>query len=308
MFWFLLSVFRPLILGLALGVVWWLWSRRARPFSVHGIMNRVLAVVAGFVPIFGITAERLTQVPSMMPTNLATIDFDVLRGTHFALPVIFGIISLIVLAFPARPRGGQGAATLTPRTPTSFGTRAWFIIPALVLFSIVILVVIAGLASQPDPVTGRYTTYFVELGAERGMGTSIYGWFYSAPSTILLGVLVIAAITALWLIARPAFGADYDEDVRVRTARTRNILAVTTGTLFVHLGAILDSLGATASVQASFTADGGTVHAWTPFAALESALFIAGGLAVAAGMAAWVTVALSALPARQRVASEGASA
>lgn len=308
MFWFFLSLFRPLLAGLALGVVWWLWSRRAGLFGVRGLTNRILAVVAGLLPIIGIAAERLTQVPGVMPFDLTAVDFDVLRGVYFVLPIMFGVVSLILLAFPVRPRGGQGAATLSPRTPASFGTRAWFVTPALVLVGIVVLTVIAGLASQPDSVTGRYTTYFVELGAERGMGTSIYGWFYSVPSLILLGVLALVAVLALWLIARPAFGLDYDKDVQERSVRTRNVLAVTTGTLFVHLGAILNSLGGTAAVRASFTADGGTVNAWTSFAALESALFLAGGIAVALGVAAWTTVALSAWPVRQRALSAGGSA
>lgn len=308
MFWFYLFLFRAILAGLVLGVVWWLWSRRAGHFGVRGAMHRLLALAAGLIPIVGLTAERLMQVPGVAPFDLATVDFDVLRGVHFVLPLVFGVVSLIVLVFPVRPRGGQGAATLRPRTPASFGTRAWFVAPSLAIVSIVVSTVIAGLASQPDPVTGRYTMYFVELGAERGMGTSIYGWFYSAPSLILLGVLALVAVLVLWLIARPAFAPDYDKDVQARTVRTRNVLAVTTGTLFVHLGTILESLGGSAAVRASFTADGGLVQAWTPFAALESALFLAGGIAVAVGVAAWTTVALSAVPVRARVLSAGVSA
>lgn len=307
-FWFLLSIFRALLTGLVLGVAWWLWSRRAGFAGVPGRPNRILAVVAGLIPIIGIAAERSMQVPGVMPLYLATVDFDVLRGVFFALPIMLGVVSLIVLAFPTRSRGGQGAATLTPRTPASFGTRAWFITPALVLVGIVIVTVIAGLASQPDSVTGRYTMYFVELGAERGMGTSIYGWFYSVPSMILLAVLALVTLIVLWLIARPAFGPDYDKDVQERTVRTRNVLAMTTGTLLVHLGTILESLGGSAAVRSSFTADGGIVTAWTPFAALESALFLAGGIAVAVGVAAWTIVVLSAVPNRQRVLSAGVSA
>ena len=90
--------------------------------------------------------------------------------------------------------------------------------------------------------------------------------------------------------------------------RTRNVLAMTTGTFFVHLGVILESLGRTAAVRASFAADGGMVQAWTPFAALESALLLAGGIAVAFGVAAWSTVVLSAIPARQHALNASVSA
>lgn len=307
MFWYLLSLFRPLLAGLFLGMLWWLWTRRAGLFGLHGATNRILAVIAGLLPIIGIAAERLTQLPGLMPLDLTSVDFDVLRGVYFVLPITLGIISVILLAFPIRPRSGHGAATLTPRTPASFGTRAWFVTPALTLVSIVVLTVIAGLASHPDSETGRYTTYSVDLGAEHGMGTSIYGWFYSVPSMILLGVLIIVMVIALWLIARPGLTPDYEKDVRGRSLRTRNVLAMTTATLLVHLGTILDSLGGTAAVRASFAADGGMVNAWTPFAALESALFLIGGIAIAVGVAAWTTVVLSAVPVRRRVPSAGVS-
>ncbi|WP_123045517.1 hypothetical protein [Cryobacterium tepidiphilum] len=222
------------------------------------------------------------------------------RDYRFTIPLSLGILGLVLLAFPVRARSGRGAAELTPRTPVSFSRGWWFVAPALILALVLIVSVTAGAASQPDPTTGRYTMYFVDLGGERGMGTSIYGWFNSLPCLILTGAMIVIAILDLFLIARPALDHNQERAVHTRTVRTRNVLLVGTGALLVHFGLILGSLAGTASVRSMFSTSEGGVTFWTTFAALEPALVGASRLAAVLGFALWVAVALSAIPSWRR--------
>lgn len=73
---------------------------------------------------------------------------------------------------------------------------------------ILLLTIVAGRASQPEESTGRYTMYFLDLGAGNSVGTGIYGWFYSIPSLILTGILILSTVVSLFLIARPALAED----------------------------------------------------------------------------------------------------
>ena len=105
-----------------------------------------------------------------------------------------------------------------------------------------------------------------------------------------------------WFIARPAVAVDHVKDVQLRGLRTRNILAVLSGALLIHLGGILTSLAGNASFNGGVaTGDGGWVVFGTRFAALEPALSLAGVAVTALGYALWVGVLLTARPLRRRV-------
>ncbi|OAV62959.1 hypothetical protein [Enteractinococcus helveticum] len=296
MLWLLLLILGPLIFGLLVAFTWWLLRRRA---GLLGRKHRAIALIVGLFLFLGITAERLIREPWLLPFDLYWTDLDLFLGIQFVTPLLLGIIGLAVLVIPLRSRSGGGVASLAPRTPASFSRRSWMVVPVMVLAVVLVLTIITGMASEPDPSTGRYTMYFVDVGAEYGMGTSIYGWFHSVPSLILLAMLAAGTVLNLSLIARPGFGADYDEDFRIRTIRTSNVLAVTTGALFVHLGAILDSIARTASIQMQFSVGGEAISSWTSFAALGPALQISAGIAVGVGVAYWLSIALSAVPVRQ---------
>lgn len=168
----------------------------------------------------------------------------------------------------------------------------------MVAVLIVAITVTTGSVSQPEPTTGRYAVYFADIGEQYSMGTTIYGWFYSVPCLILLAIMLAAAYLDLVLITRPAPGPDHDRDVQVRTVRTRNVLAVASGALLVHLGMVLASLAGTASMRGEFTGAGGTVPAWTTFAALGPVFSCAAVVACALGVGLWATVLLSAVSTR----------
>lgn len=298
MFWLVSLVLGPVIAGIILAVAWWLiWGRRNAP-PATGVGASFLA--AGLLLVLGGAATRLMGLAPLLPIDMPSEVWDWYWDYRFTTPMLLGILGMVVLAFPVRARNGKGAASLAPRTPLSFARRRWFATPAVVLALILIATVAAGGASQPDPATGNYTMYFVDLGGQMGMGTSIYGWFYSTPSLIVMGAMIAVAIFDLFLIARPALGVSFEGDAQIRTLRTRNVLAVGTGAFLIHLGAILGSLAGTASLRAGFGVSEGYVTFWTTFAALEPVLSGASHIAAALGVAFWVTVGLTALPSPRR--------
>ena len=297
MAWLMFLIWSPVLAGLIVALAWWLL--RGRRTGLPDGSNRVMPVVAGLILLLGLAAEQLVGMPLFLPFDVPTGVMTWYMDYRFTLPLLLGILGLALLAFPVHPRAGRGAAELSPRTPTSFGRRWWFAAPIVLVAFIVMMTVIAGTASSPDPTTGRYTMYFVDIGGQHGMGSSIYGWFYSVPCLVLLAILLAVAYLDLFLISRPALDHDHLRDVLVRTVRTRNVLAIVSGALLVHLGSILASLAGTASMRSKFTGAGGTVTSWTTFAALEPVFFGASLVALALGVALWATVLLSAIPARQ---------
>ncbi|WP_300267588.1 hypothetical protein [Microbacterium sp.] len=298
MAWFFL-VWGSLIAGLVLSFVWWLiWGRRTR-LSAGSV--GVISLAAGLLLVGAQAVVRLmgTGATTLLPSAISREFWDWYGDHRFAVPLLLGILGMVVLAFPIRARSGRGAAEIKPRTPVSFSRRRWFITPALTLAFILVLTVIAGMASQPDSTTGEYTMYFVDLGGGRGMGTGIYGWFYSVPCLILTAVMIMVAMFDLFLIARPALNRNVARDESIRMIRTRNVLAVGTGALLMHLGVVFGSLAGTASVRSSFPTSEGSVAFWTTFAALEPALAGASSVTAAVGIAFWTSVALSAIPSRR---------
>ncbi|HEY4615940.1 MAG TPA: hypothetical protein VIG75_10790 [Citricoccus sp.] len=295
LFW----VWGPVLAGPVVALAWWLVRGRQRGLPPG--TNRVIPLVAGVVLLLGVAAETLLGMPLFLPFDVPMEVWTWYSDTRFAIPLLLGILGLTLLAFPVRHRSGRGTAQLSPRTPVSFGRRWWFITPGVLAVLIVAITVLTGSASQPEPTTGRYAVYFVDVGEQYSMGTSIYGWFYSVPSLILLAILLATAYLDLVLIARPALGPDHDRDGQVRTVRTRNVLAVTSGALLVHLGMVLASLAGTASMRGEFTGPDGTTPAWTTFAALEPAFSGASLVACALGVGLWATVLLSAVSARHPV-------
>lgn len=297
MAWLMFLVWGPVLTGLVLALVWWLLHGRTA--GLPNGSGRVIPGMTGLVLLLAVAFERLAGVPLALPFDVPMVLTAWHADYRFVFPLILAILALVLLAFPAHPRAGRGAADLSPRTPTSFGRRWWFATPLVLVALVLLVTIIAGTASSPDPTTGRYMVYYVDLGAQHSMGTSIYGWFYSVPCLILLAILLAVAYLDLFLISRPALDHDHARDAYIRTARTRNILAVATGALLAHFGFILQSLAGTASMRGQFTAAGGTVNSWTTFAALEPVLLGASFVLMTLGVAHWATVLLSAIPARQ---------
>jgi hypothetical protein len=292
-------VFRSMILGVLAGAVWWLIRGRTNrlqsgpvaSLTAVGVSVALLADVLVRLMVGGTSALQLPR-----PDELALWLVD----ARFVLPLLFGISAVIILAFPLPTHASRGSASLARRTPFSYGREWWFIAVIIIVSALLIVTAAAGMASQPDE-QGLWRILVVDTGVGGG-STTIYGWYYSQPALALVAVLLAVTVGTLWQIARPALGMDQVNDVLLRGLRTRNIVAVASGALLIHLGGILSSLAGTAFFNGGVaTGNGGWVVFGTPFAALEPALSLAGVAVTALGYALWVGVLLSAIPARRAV-------
>ncbi|MEP7765164.1 hypothetical protein ABKW33_14520 [Sanguibacter sp. 26GB23] len=291
-------MFGSFVAGIVLAVVWRLIWGRSTALPVGWVSGFTLAAV--LLALLGEIVTRVLGVPFLLPVEAPVPVRVWYVDNRFAVPVLLGILGVALLAIPVRARGGRGAAELTRRSLVSFARARWFVAPGTVLALVLLLTILAGAASEPDPTTGRYTAYSVDLG-QYSMGTSIYGWFYSVPAMISVGILLVVAIVGMSLVARPALAEDRELDIRVRTVRTRNIVTAATGALLLHLGQVFSSLAATASIRSTMSTSEGPVSFWTTFSALQPALVIASLLCAATGVALWASVALSAVPSRRQV-------
>ncbi|GAA4190016.1 hypothetical protein GCM10022219_06700 [Microbacterium oryzae] len=288
----------PVFVGLIVGLVWWIIRGRADSLAGPArswtlLAGLVLVLLGAVVPLLNATVLLPFEIPAALSALLV--------ASRFAWPLAVGLMGIVLLGLPVRPRRGSGMAQLARRTPLSFVRPSWMILTTTIVAVLLAVSLTAGAASQPDPETGRYTMYFVPLGGERAMGTGIYGWFYSLPCLLLVAALVAVMFLDLFLISAPAIDSSAQEDVRQRTVRSRNVLAAAGGALVVHLGLVLASLAGTASIRSQFPTGEGIATFWTTFAALEPALRVLSWAAITLGFASWATVLLSAAASRPRV-------
>ncbi|PFG34644.1 hypothetical protein [Sanguibacter antarcticus] len=292
-----LLVFGSFGAGIVLASVWRLTRGRASALPA-GPASR-LTLTAGLIVLLGDLATRAMAATPLMPFDVPSALSWWYLDYRFTVPVVAGVLAVTLLALPVHARRGRCTAELTRRSLVSFA-RPWWFVPLGALLALVVLVtIVAGAASQPDSSTGRYMSYEVDVGGYT-MGTNIYGWFYSVPAIVSVGVLLVVATVGMSFVARPALAEDRQADIRVRTARTRNIVAATTGVLLLLLGDICGSLAGTASLRSTFATSEGPVSFWTTFSALGPALIAASTLCTALGVALWAAVTLSGVPGRRR--------
>lgn len=296
--WMLIWVLLAPLVGVVLAVAWWLIrGRRLRPL---GGAVAVFTVIAGTVGVLVEVSVRVLLAGPILVPFTPSADFAVWYFDYrFTIPVAVGIVGVALLAFPIRSRQGAGIAELAPRGPLRFTRPRWFISPVIVLGLVLLITILLGAASQPNPDTGRYDMYLVDLSMGTTMGTYIYGWYYSLPALIAILALVVAAAVCLALIARPPLAAIRDEDARIRSIRSRNVIVVVTASLVLHLGLILESLARTASLAATVSSDVGRVTLTTPIVAMIPVFTVASYIAVVAGAALFAAVALTGVGARR---------
>ncbi|MDY0910473.1 hypothetical protein [Microbacterium sp. CFBP9034] len=294
MTWILIVVAAPVVVGVAIGVIWRM--TRGRRTSLSPGLAALCTGLAGVIAIVGDLWPRLWGFPGWHPPIPVLIW---LLDHRYTLPLALGIVALVLLAIPVRARGAGGSADLAPRSIASFARGWWFAAPAGVLALIAVITIAAGIASQPDPETGRYDTVMVDAGVG-AIGTTVYGWFYSVPALIALGVLILVACVDLFVIARPPLAEDRELDVRTRVTRSRNVLTATTAAMLLHVAPVFASLSATASVRGTFTTSEGPMFLWSPIAGFQTVFTVAAYATAILGIALWTTVALSAIPARRQ--------
>ena len=296
--WMLVVLFGAPLAGVVLAVAWWLIRRRGVR-ALAGVVA-VFTLVAGLVGVLADVLIRFAASVSLLLPIYPSIDLVVWYfDNRYIIPLAVGILGVVLLAFPIRSRRGAGVAELAPRGPFRFTRPLWLIAPGAVFALILLITILAGAVSQPDPTTGRYDMFIVEISGENTMATAIYGWFYSVPALVAMVLMAATAAGTLALIARPPLSDDRDQDAAIRTLRSRNVILATTGALLVHLGLIMQSLAGTASLAASMPSELGRITLSTPVAAMMPVFIVASYVAAALGVALWTTVALTAVGVRQ---------
>lgn len=298
MLWLMFLVFGAPLVGVVLAVVWWLVRRRGVR-SLTGVVG-MFTLLAGLLGVLADVLFRFAGSMSMLAPIYPSVELVIWYFDYrYIVPLVVGILGLVLLSFPIRSRRGRGVAELAPRGPFRFTRARWLIAPAAVLALILLITILAGTVSQPDPMTGRYDMFVVEIDGENTMATSIYGWFYSLPSLVATALMAATAAGSLALIARPPLTDDRDHDAAVRSLRSRNVITVATGALLIHLGLIMQSLAGTASLAVSMSSELGRITLSTPVAVMMPIFTGASYVAAALGVALWATVALTAVGARQ---------
>ncbi|WP_152192941.1 hypothetical protein [Georgenia satyanarayanai] len=288
----LLIVFGPALLGLVAAlVVVWAVTRSQRPRLAVGRGVRWWTL-AGVVLASAIVLAQ--QLPLGTPWHITRLSPTAHMMTLFTVPIVAGLISVVVLTVPVERRSGGRTAELHRRTLTSFSKGGWFLTLAATVVLTVAVAVWAGRASVPDD-QGRYTMYWIDLGPGGSMGSSIYGWHFSVPSLALVALLVTATLLAAGLIARPPLAQDRENDVAVRRWRTRNVMAMATGALLLHLARVVNSLAGTAGIYGQTQTGQGLFTKGTPFAGLEGPLRVAADALEVCGWFFWFAVLFIAL-------------
>lgn len=300
-----LRILAPVILGIGIACGWWLLRRRREPVLLGAVAG--FTVVAGLVGVLVEIGLRVIGGPIPMGLAMPRWASVVYMDFRFIVPLLAGVLGLVLLALPARGPQRTGVADLTPRGVLSFASRRWVTAVALVTVFIVVLTVAAGSLSEPNAETGRYTEYVIELGGGASAGTTIYGWYFSVPALVLIGVLLGLALVNMLLIARPPISSDRETETQYRTLSTRNVLTVTAGSLVLHLAVVLESLAGVASLEGSILTDLGRHHFWTPMAALVPWFGAAAFVCAALGVALWLRVSLSGIPSRTDVSASSPS-
>lgn len=215
---------------------------------------------------------------------------------RYLAPLLLTVVALNFMVFPAPISGPSGSAALTPRTSMTFTSRARLACTAGVTAGALAIAIFAGLASHPDE-QGRYVMYTVRPSSDASASTTIYGWWFSVPCLVLIGIISVIILIALTVISRPALAHDPQRDAGLRAVRISNILSVATGGILLHLSVTLRTLSSTAKLSYSQT---GWSEFGTSFAALGPALQVAALLSLTVGMVLWWSVLLIAFPSRTR--------
>lgn len=285
LFWLLMA--GPAVLGILLGVALWVARRGRRQAPVNRSVRAAVGAGAGLLAIL-VVAEL---VRSVFPFSVGQALFFLQDG-RFVLPLLLGILALVILLFPHRPRRGGGTAELHRRTPFSYAGRGSLTLLGILSTLSIGLALFAGFLSRPDD-EGDYRMFWIELGDMRG-GSDIYGWYFSVPALAVLAVLLALVVMSLVLIARPPLTGDIEEDRAARRFRTRAVLSLSSAAVALHLTAVFAFLAATSMM--SVTPDVLDASVGTSFAALTPVLWGASGLATIVGTGLCVDVLLSALP------------
>lgn len=282
-----LFVYGPPLGGLLLALIAYLLRRR----SIRALpaTSRVLTVLAMLLAVGGVilVTAALANPSLELISFLGDETFLVLLLVRYIAPLVLTVVALALVIVPWPARGPRGSAQLAPRTMTTFAQKGWLWTAVVTVVMLLAVTAFSGFISSPDD-AGRYVMYKVEISSSSSASSTVYGWWFAVPCLIAVGAIVALTALALLLISRPSLSTDANKDAATRTSRTGNVLAITSGGLLIHLGAVLSSLAGTSRLRTGFQGGSvGWVELGTSFAALGPVLLVASYACVVLGTAMW---------------------
>lgn len=302
----------PFVAAVAAGLLFVLSGRRrsqAAPSRVHRRLAAAGVLIAfAFVLVPFVIELSAWFLPSSTLVKLAWE----LRDTpvKYALPLVSGLIAVALMAcgsaqpmlqpivrdvgpssrVPEPLTGEYTEASLMRRSTFAFARRNELIWIGVLALAAVGVALAAGRVSLPDE-AGRYRMYEVDAGVQRG-ATEIYGWHFSSAALVSMLLLLLAALVALWRIAKPPFETNTGIEFATRKLRSDWVTRTVIAALLVHLGDVSRFLSASASLRMSSMVAGGgpMLESWPKFAALGPALQVIGYGLGFLGIALWSTV------------------
>jgi len=152
------------------------------------------------------------------------------------------LVSIVASPLPRRQApSGIRRADLTAREATTFGPRWAFVLPVVAAVLLVALVVATGATAELDSRGLARVLYTVVQPGQTNAGSPYPGWYYGAPILIVTGILVGCTFLALRRVAAAPRNSAIDfwaMDDAVRSALTRFVMFISSGTIVLYLGAV----------------------------------------------------------------------
>jgi len=283
-------LFRDVVLGLVgavLGVALHRWRRGGA--AVPQAVRRGTLVGASLAVLMMLAVLTVNIGPLF---GLAGTVADAAVTMRFVAPLVMGLLAIPLTLLPRARRRSGASVVLTRRPLLTLVPRAWLITLGVVVALVLAVTLAAGRASRPDD-EGRWRNYTVDVGV-MSMGTEIYGWYYSVPALALLAALLLVVGVAVAVIVRPPLAVDQTADAFIRRWQVRQVLALATGAVLLHLSRVLASLSGTTSMEGGISTPDGWIVTYGKFAGMEGPLRVGSELAGTAGWACWFAVLLTA--------------
>ncbi|MDZ8173004.1 hypothetical protein [Microbacterium xanthum] len=265
--------------------------------------SAVGAALAGELLVVGSASWPFMSMGAPPGLEVASWLFRIPGEGQFIAPLILSLIGVAPLVMPTGQGVRSGRVTVARRTILSFVPSGWSVLAGVLTLVAVVLTLVGGALSSPDE-DGRFTMWTQGTGVGE-VGTLIYGWAYSWPSVVALGLLLGMSAIALAIIAHPPLSADEQGDRARRRSRSRAVVATVSGGLFFHIGAVMVFFAKTASLEAGVFVADQVVPIFPPFAAGGPVFLLIAVAAIASGFALWTALLLAhvrdAAAARQKV-------
>ncbi|WP_419818626.1 hypothetical protein [Glaciibacter flavus] len=212
----------------------------------------------------------------------------------FASPIagaFLGLVPMVVVIARTPPLVEVPVLPMTPRSWSSFTDPRAVRRIVIVLIGLIVVSIVAGIASRPDD-TGLYSLLPFEGGS-----ATFYGWAFGLPVMIAAVLLTGLCFVGLVVDARRPFcrPAAVAAETAERRTTSAALLRPTLGALMLSLGGALSLVGDAGMARGGYGIPGVGTFTWSPgYASLAPAILWTGWLMEVVAIAVLVFVLLPA--------------